>query len=106
MSSQEIDYNIQQLCLRELKMSDGQNSGSERSWTVSKTIGMKSEQIAVEALDKLRNGEVGTNDNDSHGKGERLLDKMKQSAVELYEQTRSNHPTLIRRADQFVKKLA
>ncbi|CDO96498.1 unnamed protein product [Kluyveromyces dobzhanskii CBS 2104] len=66
-----------------------------------------SEEIALEALDKLRNGDcsVARGSSENSGKGERLLNKMKQSAVELYEQTRTHHPKLIRRADQLVKKI-
>lgn len=64
-----------------------------------------SEMIALEALDKLRNSKCEIVEQNSHGKGDRLIDKMKQSAVELYEQTRSQHPKLARRADMLVKTI-
>ncbi|CAG98919.1 transcriptional regulator OPI1 [Kluyveromyces lactis] len=84
-------------------MSEDRGNQSTIKFTVSKD----SEEIAVEALDKLRNGDysVTPSGSESSGKSERLLDKMKQSAVDLYEQTRTNHPKLIRRADRLVKKI-
>ncbi|KAG0683639.1 hypothetical protein C6P41_002935 [Kluyveromyces marxianus] len=97
-----------------MEVASEESESEKREVEVEKELA--SEEIAVEALDKLRNGSSdrsGTGSGSgsvvagsiSGGKSERLLSKMKQSAIELYEQTRTSHPKLMSQADQLVKRI-
>lgn len=109
-----VDKGFQNRIYR-MEVASEESESEKREVEVEKELA--SEEIAVEALDKLRNGSSdrsGTGSvvagsivagSISGGKSERLLSKMKQSAIELYEQTRTSHPKLMSRADQLVKRI-